>query len=197
MPRVSREQADLNRAAIENVSAKLFREKGFNGVSVSDLMAAAGLTHGGFYGHFSSKDELAAFACASAFNHAIERWEKRIENTKDEKTAFKTIVDNYLSSKNVLDIGNSCPGPALAVDVAREPLDKPVHAAYLTGTKELVEVLASLCPSVDPATRRKVALAQWSTMVGAMMLARATHDDTIAEEILSAARTQLLADADI
>ncbi|MFJ7566273.1 TetR/AcrR family transcriptional regulator [Herminiimonas sp. NPDC097707] len=197
MPRVSRDQADLNRAAIENVSAKLFREKGFNGVSVSDLMAAAGLTHGGFYGHFSSKDELAAFACASAFNHAVERWEKRIENTKDEKTAFKTIVDNYLSSKNVLDIGNSCPGPALAVDVAREPLDKPVHAAYLTGTKELVEVLASLCPSVDPATRRKVALAQWSTMVGAMMLARATHDDTIAEEILSAARTQLLADADI
>ena len=74
MPRVSKEQTDLNRSAIENVSAKLFREKGFNGVSVSDLMAAAGLTHGGFYGHFSSKDELAAVACANAFDHAVERW---------------------------------------------------------------------------------------------------------------------------
>lgn len=197
MPRVSKEQTDLNRSAIENVSAKLFREKGFNGVSVSDLMAAAGLTHGGFYGHFSSKDELAAVACANAFDHAVERWEKRVESAKDEKTALKTIVDNYLSSKNVLDIGNSCPGPALAVDVSREPLDKPVHAAYLNGTKELVEVLASLCPAANPATRRQVALAQWSTMVGAMMLARATHDDAIAEEILSAARAQLLAYANI
>lgn len=192
MPRVSKEQTDLNRSAIETVSAKLFREKGINGVSVSDLMAAAGLTHGGFYGHFSSKDELAAVACSKAFDHAVERWEKRVESAKDEKAALKNIVDNYLSSKNVLDIGNSCPGPALAVDVTREPLDKPVHAAYLTGTKELIEVLASLCPSADPATRRKVALAQWSTMVGAMMLARATHDDAIAEEILVAARAQLL-----
>ena len=120
-----------------------------------------------------------------------------MESAKDEKAALKNIVDNYLSSKNVLDIGNSCPGPALAVDVSRESLDKPVHAAYLTGTKELVEVLASLVASNDPATRRKVALAQWSTMVGAMMLARATHDDAIAEEILSAARAQLLADVNV
>jgi TetR/AcrR family transcriptional repressor of nem operon len=192
MPRVSKEQTDLNRSAIENVSAKLFREKGFNGVSVSDLMAAAGLTHGGFYGHFSSKDELAAVACAKAFDHAVERWKKRVDTAKDEKIALKTIVDNYLSSKNVLDIGNSCPGPALAVDVAREAHDKPVRAAYLAGTTELVEVLASLVASDDPATRRQVALAQWSTMVGAMMLARATHDDAIANEILAAARAQLL-----
>lgn len=197
MPRVSKEQTDLNRLAIENVSAKLFREKGFNGVSVSDLMAAAGLTHGGFYGHFSSKDELTAVACAKAFDHAVERWKKRVEGAKDEKVALKTIIDNYLSSKNVLDIGTSCPGPALAVDVARESYDKPVRAAYLAGTTELVEVLASLVASNDPTERRKIALAQWSTMVGAMMLARATHDDAIAEEILSAARAQLLADANV
>lgn len=193
MPRVSKEQTDLNRAAIESVSAKLFRERGINGVSVNDLMAAAGLTHGGFYGHFSSKDELAAVACANAFDHAVERWKKRVESARDEKTAFKTIVDNYLSSKNVVDIGNSCPGPALAVDVAREPFNKPVRAAYLAGTSELLEILASLVASDDPAIRRKIALAQWSTMVGAMILARATHDDAIAEEILSAARAQLLA----
>jgi TetR/AcrR family transcriptional repressor of nem operon len=191
MPRVSKEQTELNRSAIENVSAKLFREKGFNGVSVADLMAAAGLTHGGFYGHFSSKDELAAVACAGAFDHALERWEKRVENAKDEKTALKAIVDNYLSAKNVLDIGNSCPGPALAVDVAREAPDKPVRAAYLDGTKELLEVLASLCPSDDAALRRQTALAQWSMMVGAMMLARATHGDPLADEILSAARAHL------
>ncbi|WP_353155539.1 TetR/AcrR family transcriptional regulator [Herminiimonas fonticola] len=191
MPRVSREQADLNRAAIENVSAKLFREKGFNGVSVADLMAAAGLTHGGFYGHFSSKDELAAAACAQAFSHASERWEKRVSDAKDERSALQTIVDNYLAHKNITDIGNTCPGPSLAVDVAREPLDKPVHAAYLAGTRELLEILASLCPSDDAAMRRQTALAQWSTMVGAMMLARATRGDPLADEILAAARLHL------
>lgn len=191
MPRVSREQTDLNRIAIENVSAKLFREKGFNGVSVSDLMAAAGLTHGGFYGHFSSKDELAAAACAHAFNHASQRWSKRVDAATDAQGAFKAIVDNYLAARNVQDTGNSCPGPSLAADVAREPLDKPVRAAYLDGTKELIEVLASLCPSDDAAIRRQTALAQWSTMVGAMMLARATQGDPLADEILSAARAHL------
>ncbi len=193
MPRVSREQTDLNRTAIENASARLFREKGFNGVSVADLMAAAGLTHGGFYGHFSSKDELAAAACAQAFSHASERWEKRVADAEDERSALQAIVDNYLAHKNITDIGNTCPGPSLAVDVAREPLDKPVHAAYLDGTRELLEVLASLCPASDAGTRRQTALAQWSTMVGAMMLARATRGDPLADEILEAARLHLTA----
>jgi TetR/AcrR family transcriptional repressor of nem operon len=67
MPRVSREQADKNRAVIEAASARLFKEHGINGISAADIMATAGLTHGGFYGHFDSKVELAAIACARAF----------------------------------------------------------------------------------------------------------------------------------
>lgn len=174
MPRVSKEQTEHNRHAIEEASAKLFKEKGFAGVSVADLMGAAGLTHGGFYGHFTSKDELAAVACANAFRHSAERWAKRIADAPDEAGALHSLVDHYLSQKTVRDAGNGCPGPAMVVDVAREPDNKPVRAAFQTGSAELVEILATLAPG-DADQRRATALAQWCTMVGAVLLARASN----------------------
>lgn len=191
MPRVSKEQAGLNRQAIETASTRLFKERGFSGVSVADLMSAAGLTHGGFYGHFASKDELAAVACANAFGQSAERWAKRIAGASDEKAALRSIIDHYLSPKTLQDAGNGCPGASLAADVAREPDDKPVHAAFQAGTAELVEILATLAPG-DADQRRTTALTQWCTMVGAAVLARATRGDPIADELLAAARTQLL-----
>lgn len=193
MPRVSKEQTERNRHAIEDASARLFKGKGFSGVSVADLMSAAGLTHGGFYGHFSSKDELAAVACDHAFSQSAERWEKRIADSADEKAALRSIVDHYLSQKTLRDAGNGCPGAALAVDVAREPDYKPVHAAYRAGTAELVEILATLAPG-DTDQRRATALTQWCTMVGAAVLARATRGDPMADELLAAARDHLLSD---
>jgi TetR/AcrR family transcriptional repressor of nem operon len=191
MPRVSKEQTEHNRHAIEEASTRLFKEKGFAGVSVADLMGAAGLTHGGFYGHFSSKDELAAVACGNAFRYSAERWAKRIDDQPDEHAALRSIVEHYLSSRSLQDFGNSCPGPSLVNDVAREDEDKPVRAAYRAGTAELVEILATLAPG-DAAARRKTALAQWSLMVGAVALARATKGDPISDEVLAAAREHLL-----
>jgi TetR/AcrR family transcriptional repressor of nem operon len=196
MPRVSKEQADLNRTAIEQVSARLFREKGLNGVSVGELMSAAGLTHGGFYGHFASKDELAAVACANAFEQSKQRWAMRIDNNPDNDAARKTIFDAFLSKKNLKDIGHACPAMTMVGDVAREAEDKPVRAAFATGMADLVEILASVDPSPDAAQRRQQALAQLSTMVGAMVLARATSQDTIAEEFIDAARAVLHASLD-
>jgi len=192
MPRVSREQADRNRVAIEKASARLFREKGFNGVSVADLMGAAGLTHGGFYGHFSSKDELAAVACANAFTQAEERWTTRVKNRPQDTPALHAILDPYLSSRMVKNMGEGCPAASLSVDVAREPADKPVRAAYQEGTARLVDLLAAHMPGDDPVQCRKQALVQWSTMVGVMMLARATQGDPISEELLAAVREHML-----
>jgi TetR/AcrR family transcriptional regulator, transcriptional repressor for nem operon len=191
MPRVSKEQTDLNRAAIEDVSARLFREKGLNGVSVADLMSAAGLTHGGFYGHFSSKDELVAVACANAFAQAVTRWAKRVGEQPDDRAAQKALIDSYLSSKNLVDTGNACPAMTLVGDVARESSDKPVRAAFVAGVSELTEILASIATSDDAAERRKTALTQLSTMVGAMVLARATSDDPFSAEIMNAVRESL------
>lgn len=192
MPRVSKEQAERNRKTIENAAAMLFREKGINGVSVADLMSAAGFTHGGFYGHFSSKDELAATACALAFAQSMQRWARRIENQPDDGAARAALIDGYLSAKNLQDIGNACPAMTMAADVAREAPDKPVRAAYAAGVAELIEVLASIAPSNDHAQRRQQALVQLSTMVGAMSLARAMQDEPLADDVLAACRAALL-----
>jgi TetR/AcrR family transcriptional repressor of nem operon len=199
MPRVSREQSEANRAAITAASARLFRERGIDGVSVADLMAAAGLTHGGFYGHFASKDALAAEACGAAFAHSVERWRKRVGDEDGAAAARAALVEGYLSAKSRGSPGTSCPAATLAGDVAREPSRAPVRAAYLDGIEHLVAILASVQPSgpharqrgAQPA-QREGALADLASMVGALLLARATAEHAISDEFLAAARKRLL-----
>lgn len=192
MPRVSRQQTEKNRAAIEEASARLIREQGIKGVSVADLMAAAGLTHGGFYGHFESKDALAAAACAKAFALSLERWRERTARAGDAAAALRFIVEAYLSRRARDDAGNSCPAASLAVDVAREPSDRPVRQSYVEGIHGLVDSLAALRDSGDEAADRERALVELSLMVGALLMARATAADPISEQILDAARRHLL-----
>src|SRR4030095_2840074 len=104
--RVSREQAAENRERIVQVAAKLFRERGFDGIGVADLMKAAGLTHGGFYGNFSSKDDLVAEATDRALKELSEYWTGEIE--KAPESAFATIVDRYLSEGHRDAPGRGC-----------------------------------------------------------------------------------------
>jgi TetR/AcrR family transcriptional repressor of nem operon len=156
-------------------------------------MAAAGLTHGGFYGHFESKDALATVACTKAFDEAVERWESRISATTDRKSALTALVNGYLSSRNRDMVGSGCPLAALATDVAREPVGKPVRNAYMAGLRRLLGVLNALQSNDNPKKDRSVALAQLSTMVGALVLARATKRHALSEQILAAARENMLA----
>src|SRR6059058_5334064 len=139
MPRVSRAQAEQHRVAITEASARLFRERGIKAVSVADLMGAAGLTHGGFYGHFESKDALAGLAGRHAFSEATERWRKRAASKASPADARAAIIEGYLRPQSIRDVGGGCPTAALCVDVAREPADAPVRAAYLDGLAEMVE----------------------------------------------------------
>ena len=97
MPRASKEQSAVHRKTITDASARLMRERGIQSVSVAELMGAAGLTHGGFYGHFESKDALAAEACGLAFSESVDKWQKRIAGHSDDAGAFKAIVEAYLS----------------------------------------------------------------------------------------------------
>ena len=108
MPRVSREQTDKNRLLIEAASARLFKEHGFDGVSVADIMASAGLTHGGFYGHFESKDELAALACAKAFEESAARWRSLGKDGADEAALLDASAKHYLSAKQRDQPGLGC-----------------------------------------------------------------------------------------
>ncbi|WP_144636306.1 TetR/AcrR family transcriptional regulator [Bordetella genomosp. 13] len=187
MPRVSREQADRNRLAIEAASSRLFRERGIDGVTVADLMAAAGLTHGGFYGHFESKDALAAVACEQAFNEAVGRWQAAATG----RTSRRALVEAYLSGPHRDHPGKGCPAAALAADVARHDGEPPVQDAYIEGLKRLLAAIASLQDGADASERTRAAMAQLATMVGALTLARATRGDALSNQILAAARDAL------
>jgi TetR/AcrR family transcriptional repressor of nem operon len=191
MPRVSKHQSVLNRTAITEASARLLRERGIAGTSVADLMGAAGLTHGGFYGHFESKDALAAAACASAFAASVARWEKRVAHAGSREDARSAIVDGFLSVKARNTPGQSCPTAALAGDVARESADAPVRAAFAAGMEDLLRILQSLQSASNSREARFGALADLATLVGAQILARATSQQGISEEFLAAARARL------
>src|SRR5213593_477266 len=104
--KVSRERAAQNRERILDAAARLFRERGFEGIGVADLMKTAGLTHGGFYGHFSSKEDLMAQACARALARSLEAWSKRAERIPDDP--LLSIAGGYLSSKHRDDPGAGC-----------------------------------------------------------------------------------------
>jgi len=192
MPRASKAQMESHRHDITSAASRLFRERGISSVSIADLMAAAGLTHGGFYGHFDSKDTLAASACEEAFSQSSKRWARRITGKTNPGEALKALVEPYLSVSSRDKPGTGCPAAALVNDVVREPTGAAVRAAYTNGLEKLVQVLASAQLTGVDETDRERALADLSTMVGALLLSRAVRESPISEEILEAARERLI-----
>jgi TetR/AcrR family transcriptional repressor of nem operon len=191
MPRVSRAQAAAHHQAIEAAASRLFRERGLQAVSVADVMAEAGLTHGGFYTHYASKDALAAAACAAAFAFAADKWQRRIAAAPSPAGAKRAIAEGYLRSTHCDPAVATCPTATLVTDVARAKPGAPIRSAYLDGVREQIDTLAKLGASGDAARDRSAACVQLATMMGALLLARATHGDPIAEEITTAVRAHL------
>jgi TetR/AcrR family transcriptional regulator, transcriptional repressor for nem operon len=190
MPRVSREVATRHRVAIERASARLFRERGL-GASVADVMAAAGLTHGGFYGHFASKSALEAVALERAMDEATGRWRRRVAERAPGVTPLAAIVAGYLSTRSRGAVGSGCPTAALANDVARAPRSGPVRKAYAKGVRRQLAILDEARDD-DAGDANLVRLA---TMVGALALARALEGDALSDDVLRAAATALAANA--
>jgi TetR/AcrR family transcriptional repressor of nem operon len=191
MPRVSKAQAEANHEAIEASASRLFREKGLDSVTVAEVMADAGLTHGGFYAHFPSKDALAAAACESAFAFAEEKWRRRIEQAAGSAAARRTIANRYLRNANCDPSTATCPTATLVTDVGRAAEDHPIRAAYVEGVRGQIDTLAALGTSGDLGEDRAAACVQLATMMGALLLARATHGDPLSAEIVKAARAHL------
>ncbi len=179
MPRVSKEQAKINRQRVVEVAAGLFRERGLHGVGVVDIMAAAGMTHGGFYGQFANKDALAA----EAFDVAL---------AEENRGTTNTVVANYLSLGHVKSPGRGCPLAALANDVSREAPDSLVLARFTRGVEGLAALIAGLTPKASKERRRRRALATTATLVGAVVLARAVDDEELANELLQAAQDSVM-----
>ena len=192
--KVSREQAALNRERIVETAARLFREKGYDGIGVADLMKNAGLTHGGFYGHFASKEDLMIEACQHALEKSLEGWRTKV--AQDPREALPAIVDNYLTPKHRDQPGTGCPAAAMGVDVAR--MSPGARPAFTQATRQQFALLQDLMPDNTPdgtpERRRQQAIATFSAMVGAMVLARSIDDEALSQEILDAVKAQLLQD---
>lgn len=193
MPRVSRKQAELNREIIVEAATRLFRERGLHGISVVDVMAAAGLTHGGFYGHFESKEALAQEASARAFRQSADRWKERIAAEADKNAARRALIEPYLSNASRDNPGDSCPVAAFAGDMCHEAGESALRQTFTDGLESLLETFGTLMNSGDDALDRQQALVQYSLMVGALTLARATRGEAVSDEILEAARGFLTA----
>jgi TetR/AcrR family transcriptional repressor of nem operon len=181
--RVSREQVEANQARILDVATKLFRERGIDGTSISDLMKSAGLTHGGFYGHFKSKDDLVAQASGGAFSKMRQNWMRVIDGAKGEP--LEALTETYLSPQHRDHAGRGCPMAALGSDFSRQSLT--VRHSVTEELRPFLDYLTRILPGRSKAARRKKALATYATLVGALVVARAVDDPALSNEVLHAA----------
>jgi TetR/AcrR family transcriptional repressor of nem operon len=186
--RVSREKAAENRERIIEAAGALFRERGFDGIGVADIMKAADLTHGGFYGHFDSKDDLVAQASRQAMTRAAVNWDKVVTGARSDP--YAALLAHYLSPRHRDEPGQGCAFAALSGDAAR--CGKPVQTAFAQGLEPLIEIVAKAAPGRSKAARRRKAVATVAEMIGALMLARAVGGSALSDEILDAARGELL-----
>ena len=171
MGRVSKAQADENRRQVVAAAGRLFRERGVQGVSVADLMGAAGLTHGGFYKRFASKEALVSEAVEQAFADRAAQ----LDGVDPAEFA-----DSYLSPAHRDHPGDGCPAAGFGADVAREEEGSGARRAYAQGVESYARLFGG-------------DLAAVSTLVGAIVLARATAGTELSDRILAAARADLTA----
>jgi len=180
--RISKEQAAENRERVVDAASGLFRERGFDGVAVAELMRTAGFTHGGFYNHFPTKEALAAEALSRAFDEMAV--------VRARAGDMPEMLRGYLSKTARRAPGKTCPAAALAGDVARQPA--PVREAFAGGVEGMIQTFADQIGGPDARKRATALLAQ---MVGGLMLSRGVPDDhPLADEILKAALAGCLAE---
>ena len=185
--RTSNEQKAATRQRIMEQAGRLFRRHGIDGVGVDAVMHEAGLTHGGFYGHFASKEALAAEVCADALTRSAARWERiRSENHPD--AALALIVENYLGAAYLQDSERGCVVPVLGAELARKEGSRP---ALTDALRVMIDALAACLPRRRRRPARERAMAKFATMVGAVLLARLSCDPAFSAEILDAARAEV------
>ena len=188
--RLTREQAEQNRRLIVKTASRMFRLQGLENVAVADVMKESGFTHGGFYNHFKSKDDLVTEAVASAFDHAAKNLSDDISSGNDPQKALNAFVADYLSPAHRDTSTGGCPATAFPVDSARG--GKDVQAAFAEGIESYLEILAARMNG-DKREARQRAVALLSGIVGALLLSRAVKKSQpkLSDELLSSARKQI------
>jgi TetR/AcrR family transcriptional repressor of nem operon len=180
--KVSRIQEAENHERILEVATRLFRERGIDGIGVADLMKAAGLTHGGFYGHFKSKEDLVAQACARAVQRMRQNWTTVIDHANGNP--LEALAATYLTPKHRDNAGRGCPMAAIGSEIARQ--SPTVRRAFTDELRPFLEYLSRSVQGNSTRLRRQKALATYAGLVGAIIVSRAVDDPDLSNEILSA-----------
>ena len=187
--RVSRTQAEENRQTVIDVASRLFREHGFDGIGLKDLMGGAGLTQGAFYKQFASKDDLSAHAVSRALEIALNRWKAAAED--NPKDPLGEVLAFYLSMEHRAERRDGCPVAALGADAARQGVE--LKAPFEAGIKEQLKILGGWIGDTHRDEFSDRAMAIFSTMVGAVILARAVNNTDLARGFLDTAADQVRA----
>jgi TetR/AcrR family transcriptional regulator, transcriptional repressor for nem operon len=176
----SRAEKAKTHKRIVSIASKKFREKGLAGVGIAELMKEAGLTVGGFYKHFDSRDDLVAEAVSSAFGG----WKRRVDAAASGGPSVSParLIDDYLNATHRDDPGTGCAFSALAPEIARS--GKRTRALTTEQVRNDIQLIAGLIPARDAHTVRSQAILTFSALVGAMSLARAVSDKALSHEIL-------------
>ena len=183
--RYSKEHKQETHTRIVRKASVRLREKGAHGIGVADLMKEAGLTHGGFYAHFDSREALVIEAFNYAMDRSTERWRKLAEETPPEKR-FAAIVDSYLTTLHRDDPGHGCAVPTLGPEIARE--SAKTRKAFAARLDEMIEMMADQVPELPRKAARAQAIAALATMAGALVLSRVAGSGEFSEEILGVGR---------
>lgn len=188
--RLTKEQAEKNRQLIVETASRMFRLHGTENVAVADIMKECGFTHGGFYNHFESKDELAAEAVAAAFDVVASNLAENLASGEDPQESLSTFVARYLSPPHRDSKSGGCPASALSVDAARS--GKAVQTAFGKGIETYLDLIGAQLGG-DEREAREQAIALFSGLVGALMLSRAVKksDPKLSDELLNSARDKL------
>ncbi|WP_407183760.1 TetR/AcrR family transcriptional regulator [Bradyrhizobium centrosematis] len=187
--RYSREHKQETHDRIVRKASTRLREKGAHGVGVADLMKEAGLTHGGFYAHFDSREALVIEAFGYAMDRSMEHWRKITAEVSPEKR-LALIADAYLSVVHRDNPGHGCSIPALGAEIARE--SPKARKAFAGKLDEMIELLADFIPNMPRKAARKQAIATLATMAGTMLLARVAGSSELSDEVLKAGRDSAL-----
>lgn len=187
--RYSKEHKQETHARIVRKASVRLREKGAHGIGVADLMKEAGLTHGGFYAHFNSREALVIEAFNYAMDRSTDRWRKLAEETPPEKR-FAAIVESYLTTLHRDDPGHGCAVPTLGPEIARE--SAKTRKAFASRLDEMIGMMADQVPELPRKAARQQAIAALSTMVGALVLSRVAGSGDFSDEILGVGREAAL-----
>jgi TetR/AcrR family transcriptional repressor of nem operon len=200
MPRISEQQKELNRERIVTAASESFRARGLDAVGIDELMQSAGFTHGGFYNHFDSKEDLALEVLHQGFTDSLDQVASTIgAHPRSARAGLQDIIDGYLTAYHRDHPERGCASAALAVDAAR--LGAKAQTEYQRGLDGYIAAITDLLLAAanqahtkgDPAKAREQAIAIFSQMVGAQVIARAVAqaDPALSDEVLVANRRQL------